>query len=142
MIKRLTDFLKENNEYECKIDGKKLKFTFKSSDIPMVLFEYKGKKYHIDTLLNVESEIEDILESDDIEIRFCEECGKPMDKGYTVDGGFYYCCEECFEPTMDRDYGQGNWRGTEEINIRDGFYEYLEDGDWIATALYYTKWND
>ena len=30
------------------------------------------------------------------EERICSACGKPMNKGYCIEGGMeYYCCDEC-----------------------------------------------
>lgn len=77
----------------------------------------------------------------EMEIRFCEECGKPYDRGFTAENGDWYCCEECFESTMDRDYGRGNWRAAKEEGAYGGWYETLRDGRWEDTGIYWTDWN-
>ena len=91
----------------------------------------------------IDEELQDYLESKyGLEIRFCEVCGKPYDKGYMVDGGFWYCCEDCFEAAMDNDYGKGKWRASEEEGADGGWYEYLNDEDeWEDTGIFYTEWN-
>lgn len=77
------------------------------------------------------------------EFRTCDYCGQPMSEGYTVDGGCWYCCDECFEPMMKRDYklgyrpnehdDDGGWCG--------GYWDYKsEDGEWYDTGIYYTDW--
>ena len=91
---------------------------------------------------DTESLIQEILEDEyKTEIRFCEECGKPYDAGYMAGDGEYYCCEECFEPMMDRDYGKGKWRPTEDEGCFGGFYEYFGGDFWEDTGIFYTEWN-
>ena len=100
------------------------------------------KEYIIDAFITSEYEIRDILETmHKTEIRFCEECGKPYDKGFIAGDGDWYCCEDCFEDVMNRDYGQGKWRATDEEGRYGGFYEYLDENEWIDTGIYYTEWN-
>lgn len=150
-MKTVIDYLKEHGKFETGIsqyrEGKIKNFT--------VLIELKKDKIHvkckddnscieetIDINDDVEHAISDILKAYKLEIRFCEECGKPYDAGYTVDGGFWYCCEDCFESTMDRDYGKGKWRGTDKEGEWGGFYEALNEFDeWQDTGIYYTEWN-
>ena len=93
----------------------------------------------------MEMRIRDFLESRGIEIRFCEECGKPMTRGYTTDCGDWYCCEECFEDVMNHLHGPENWRDTDEEGEQGGFYQCLDGGDcgeWIDTGIFWTDWND
>ena len=100
------------------------------------------KEYIIDAFITSEYEIRDILETmHKTEIRFCEECGKPYDKGFIAGDGDWYCCEDCFEDVMNRDYVQGKWRATDEEGHYGGFYEYLDEDEWIDTGIYYTEWN-
>ena len=92
-------------------------------------------------------DIEDVLQEylyykHKLEVRFCEECGRPYDKGYTIDGGFWYCCEDCFNTAMDSHYGADKWRASQEEGADGGWYEYLNDeGKWEDTGVYYTEWN-
>ena len=62
---------------------------------------------------------------------------------YKIEGdGDWYCCEECFEGAMNRDYGEGKWRATNKEGAYGGFYEYLNDGDeWEDTGIFWTEWN-
>ena len=75
-------------------------------------------------------------------VRFCEKCGKPMQEGYTDECGGFYICTDCFEESMDSDYGKGNWRETEDENSMGGYYEYREseDGPWEADPSFWTDW--
>jgi hypothetical protein len=93
-------------------------------------------------IYGAEEFIEDVLSAHKIEVRFCEECGKPYDAGYIAGDGDWYCCEDCFEGVMNRDYGEGKWRGTDEEGYYGGYYEHLEDdGEWEDTGIYWTEWN-
>ena len=63
--------------------------------------------------------------------------------GCIAGDGWWYCCEECFETTMDNDYGKGKWRATKEEGKFGGFYEALNDeGIWEDTCIFWTQWND
>ena len=43
---------------------------------------------------------------------------------------------------MNKAYGKGKWRGTDEEGYYGGFYEYLQDdGEWEDTGVFYTEWN-
>ena len=102
-----------------------------------------GKEYIIDILkVTPEYEIQDILaEKHKTEVRFCEECGKPYDKGFIAGDGDWYSCEDCFEDAMNRVCGEGKWRPTEDEGCYGGFYEQLDGDEWIDTSVYYTEWN-
>ena len=138
-MKTVMDYLKEHKRYEHDAMGRNFILELREGDVFLKLNE---EEWLVDGENGQEIEvcIQDILEENKIEIRFCEICGKPFDYGYTVDGGFWYCCEDCFEPTMDNDYGKGNWRGTDEEGDNGGFYEYLSDGEWEDTGVYWTEW--
>lgn len=77
------------------------------------------------------------------EFRTCGECGRPMVQGFTVEGGGWYCCEDCFgDGLMDRDY-PGGWReNAHEDDPRwcGGYYDYKHDGEWHDTGIFYTEW--
>ena len=134
----------------------------------MEIFQYrKGKPEHFDVLMElrengvyvkcdnndsciaktvefsdwVESDIQDLLNFFQLEIRFCEECGKPYDAGFMAGDGDWYCCEDCFDDAMNTAYGVGNWRATEEPGEYDGFYEAFGNGVWEDTGIFYTEWN-
>jgi hypothetical protein len=42
---------------------------------------------------------------------------------------------------MDKKYGKGQWRSTDEPGEYDGFYEAFENGMWEDTGIFYTEWN-
>lgn len=105
-------------------DIEKIEFTFEDAD-------------------DLECKCEDIL---GLELRFCDVCGKPMNKGYTDDCADFYNCEDCFPKEMDRYYGNDNWReykdGYDDCNSLGGRYEYfdLETREWEDEPSYYTEW--
>ena len=77
------------------------------------------------------------------EFRICQYCGQPMIQGYTVEGGFWYCCEKCFGGMLESDYPNG-WRVNDhddDPHWIDGYYDYKDDeGNWHDTGIFYTEW--
>lgn len=137
-MKTIVDYLIEHKEYEHDFKGREFKLELLG---PNIILTHNGKQYLVEQSDDSEYIIQEILEDNKIEIRFCEECGKPFDAGFVADGGFWYCCEDCFDGAMDESYGKGKWRGTEEEGDYGGFYEYLnDDGEWEDTSIYYTEW--
>ena len=137
-MKTIVDYLKKNKRYEHDVIGRD--FTLELWGVNIMLTHNKNS-YLIDQSIESESIIQHILEESGIEIRFCEECGKPFDAGFMVDGGFWYCCEDCFNDAMDKSYGKGKWRGVDEEGDNGGFYECQEvDGSWEDTGIFYTEW--
>ena len=78
--------------------------------------------------------------------RECDVCGKQIFTGFTDDWVDFYCCEECFQTYMNREYGEGNWKSTggEEEGENGGFYAATADGGktWFDTGAYWTEWED
>ena len=77
------------------------------------------------------------------EFRTCDYCHKPMIDGFTVEGGGWYCCEDCFEPIMKRDYPNGYKPNDHDDDPYwcDGMWDYLDDdGKWRDTGIFYTEW--
>lgn len=76
--------------------------------------------------------------------RICDICGQKITKGFTDDEGDFYNCESCFTKDMNERYGEGNWRAYKsedgDCNEVNGFYEYLENGEWKPEPSYYTEW--
>ncbi len=139
-MKTVVDYLKENKQYIHDVMDAYFELELIEDEIKL---KYDGKEWLIDTQIGVhaEEDIEYILEQHGIEIRFCETCGSPIDQGFTTDESGWYCCEDCFEKTMDEDYGKGKWRASEDEGIDGGFYERQdEDGEWEDTGIYYTEW--
>lgn len=145
MRKYITDYLKAHGEYaySSETNGN---FTLKlNADHIQFSFDTGwGREASICIPINQkELDIEDIissmLERADTEIRFCEHCGKPIDRGFTIDEGGWYCCEDCFEDDMNEYYGEGKWRRTE---TGSGYYEHYNENfkDWWNTGIYYTEW--
>lgn len=140
-MKTILDYLNEHKRYEHDAMGRNFIVEIRENDIYLTLNE-EVWLIEGDTGSELEYCIQDILEENKIEIRFCEVCGKPMDYGYTVDDGGWYCCEECFEPAMDDEYGKRNWRVTDEAGEQGGYYEYMNmyNCEWKDTGIYYTEW--
>ena len=139
-MKTVVDYLKKNKKYEHDVMDADFELELEGDIIKLRCNE---EEWSISTTSGVDAEydIQEILEEHEIEIRFCEICGIPMDQGYTTDCGGWYCCEDCFEGAMDEDYGKGKWRGTDEDGIDGGFYEALdEDDEWEDTGVYWTQW--
>ena len=103
-----------------------------------------GNKTYYPAHACIDEELQQYLyDKDKTEIRFCEECGIPYDKGFIAGDGDWYCCEDCFETAMNSYYGIGKWRPSEEEGYYGGWYEYLNDHEkWEDTSIYYTEWND
>ena len=139
-MKTILDYLKENGKYTHDVENKDFTLELEGK---VVVLKYHEHEWWIAAHFSkhVEDEVIFLLDENfGIEIRFCETCGCPMDYGYTVDDGSFYCCEECFEPTMDKTYGKENWRSTEHSGANGGYYEYLNNGEWEDTGIYYTEW--
>lgn len=70
----------------------------------------------------------------------CDDCGFPMEAGYT-DGLTYFGCKEELETHMDDFYGEENWR--EEPTGDKGYsYEYRDSNDspWEEERSHYIEW--
>ena len=142
-MKTIIDYLIQNKIYEEEIRGYNVKLELSDKYIVMQVDDYPEDLIKINGDVGPDTEIKYILEEDyNTEIRFCEVCGKPFDAGFIAGDGDWYCCEECFESAMDKDYGKGNWRPTDEEGEYGGFYEFLgRDGEWQDTGIYWTEWN-
>lgn len=142
-MKTVVDYLQANKTYEEEIAGYNVKLKLVGESI--VLQVDDDREYLIDASgeTNAEYEIQDILyDNYGAEIRFCEVCGIPYDMGFIAGDGDWYCCQNCFDAVMDKDYGEEGWRVTDEEGEYGGYYEYRNaDGEWIDTGIYYTEWN-
>jgi hypothetical protein len=140
-MKTVIDYLKEHGKYEHDFQGRDFELELVGERI--LLKRENGKEHIIDANQKgyyIEIAIQDILELDGIEIRFCEECGTPFDAGFMANDGGWYSCEECFESAMDRTYGKGKWRPSEYEGAYGGWYEYLDEDEWEDTSIFYTEW--
>jgi hypothetical protein len=140
IMKDVVDYLKKHKQYKHDVMGRDFELEL---DGNVITLRFHGHEWWIAVKPNENPEyvIQDILEDEyKIEIRFCEECGKPFDAGFMAGDGDWYCCEECFESSMDESYGKGNWRGTDEEGVCGGFYEHLNDDEWLDTGVFYTEW--
>lgn len=139
-MKTVIEYLKEHGKYEHDFEGRAFELELKEDKI---LLGCKGKWMVINAEQEgyiIEDEITEFLEDNHIEIRFCEECGKPFDAGFIAGDGDWYCCEECFDGAMDTTYGKGKWRPSEEEGENGGWYESLDGDEWVDTSIYYTEW--
>ena len=135
------DYLKKHKKYEHDFQGRDFELELNDDQILLgcngdwVIINAEQKGW------TIENDIRAILEDDyGIEIRFCEECGKPFDAGFIAGDGDWYCCEECFEGAMDTTYGKGKWRPSEDEGENGGWYEAFEVDEWVDTSIYYTEW--
>ena len=136
-MKTIIDYLKEHGKYEHDAIGRAFDIELIGNHI---LLKYNENTLIFDIGLIVEAEIQEALEECGIEIRFCEECGKPFDAGFMADDGSWYSCEECFEDAMDKTYGKGMWRASEEEGEYGGWYENFDGEEWVDTSVFYTEW--
>ena len=86
-----------------------------------------------------------IVYADESEMTFCDYCGKPVILGMTDDLGDCHVHEECFDNYMNKTYGKGKWKPTEdrEEDEYGGYYLFLNDKDeWEGTGIFYTEWYD
>ena len=102
-------------------------------DVKKVLSEHGGEKIDIIAKIENRSGVMNIKE-------ICEECGKPFDAGFIGGDGDWYCCGSCFDDAMDKTYGEGKWRPTDEEGEYGGFYENFDGDEWVDTSIYYTEW--
>ena len=139
-MKTIVDYLKEHGKYEHDVQGRAFELILKGNQI---LLNYLDGWAVINAEQEgyiVENSIAEILEDHKIEIRFCEECGKPFDAGFIAGDGDWYCCGSCFNDAMDKTYGEGKWRPTDEEGEYGGFYESFNGNVWEDTSIYYTEW--
>ena len=140
-MKTVLDYLKEHKRYEHDVQGRAFELELTDKNIEL---RVNDKCYVVSpkqTGYEIEEIVQEVLEEYKINIRFCEECGKPFDAGYTAGNGDWYCCEDCFVDAMDKNCGKGKWRPTNNEDQYGGFYEALEEDGWIDTGIYYTEWN-
>lgn len=140
-MKTVVDYLQANKKYEHDFQGRAFELELTDKDIELGC---NNEVYSImlsQTGYEVEDIIQTILEEDHkIAIRFCEECGTPFDAGFMAGDGDWYSCEDCFNDAMDRTYGKGNWRSSEDEGENGGWYEYLDEDKWEDTGIFYTEW--
>lgn len=139
-MKTVVDYLKEHGKYEHDFEGRAFELILKGNQI---LLNHNDGWAVIKTDLDdyeIEDAIAEILEDHHVEIRFCEECGKPFDAGFIAGDGDWYCCEDCFDGAMDQTYGKGKWRPSENEGENGGYYESLDGDEWVDTSIYYTEW--
>lgn len=140
-MKTVLDYLKEHGKYEHDVKGRAFKLELIGERI--LLTRENGKEHVIDANQkgwDIAIDIQGILEHDKIEIRFCEECGKPFDAGFIAGDGDWYCCGSCFDEAMDKTYGEDKWRPTDEEGEYGGYYESFDGNIWVDTSIYYTEW--
>ena len=139
-MKTIVDYLKEHGKYVHDFEGRAFELILKGNQI---LLNHAEGWAVIKTDLEdyeIENAIEEILEDHKIQIRFCEECGKPFDAGFIAGDGDWYCCEDCFDGAMDQTYGKGKWRPSDNEGENGGWYEVLNEDEWEDTGIFYTEW--
>lgn len=139
-MKTVIDYLKEHGKYVHNFKGRAFEIVLHKDK---VMLGCESEWIAIDAEQDgyvIENEITELLEDKHIEIRFCEECGKPFDAGFIAGDGDWYCCEDCFDVSMNETYGVGKWRPSEEEGVAGGWYEHLDGNEWLDTGVYYTEW--
>ena len=137
MVKRLIDYLKVNNFEGC-IGKYSIEIMLHEGKV-ILLCDHDEYVLEPDSS-TLEVEIQDIMyDNYETEIRFCEECGIPYDAGYMAGCGDWYCCEECFEPAMNKYYKK--WKVNDSEGVYGGFYSEWNGTEWEDTGIYYTEWN-
>ena len=137
-MKTIKDYLEKNGSFKTYLKDREVGFTLCED---YIIVEVDDKVAADIYELKTEMEIQDMLyDNYDVEVRFCEECGKPFDAGFTAENGDWYCCEYCFNEVMDRDYGKGKWRASDGEGYYGGWYEYLDGDEWEDTGIFYTEW--
>ena len=139
-MKTIVDYLKANKKFEGIIGNATIKLEM-FEDLMVMTCDTHIHTCKVYDYSYAEELVINVLENRSIEVRFCEECGKPYDAGYIAGDGDWYCCEDCLKTAMDRDYGEGKWRGTEEEGCYGGYYEHFDGNEWEDTGIYYTEWN-
>lgn len=139
-MEKLISFLKTmpNNKYILRVLGEdEISFTYLNDCDGNVLVIIPRES----EIFNNMNDMDDWLSSEhDIEIRFCDRCGKPFDVGYTSEETSMYCCEECFDDYMDETYGKDKWKEVDD-DFCNGYYMYLDDtNNWDGTGIYWTEW--
>ena len=141
-MKTIVDYLIKKQTYEHNVLGRDFTLMLEGK---VITLKYHGHEWWVTTNKpgqEIECIIQDILEECGIEIRFCDECGKPFGEGFMMEDGCWYICDDCFEAAMNAEYGEGKWRATDEEGAYGGFYEHLNDGDeWEDTGIFWTEWN-
>ena len=140
-MKTVVDYLKEHGKYEHDFQGRDFVLELTDKDIKLRCKDDIYSMLPEQTGYEIEMMIQTVLEEDhEIEIRFCEECGKPFDAGFIAGDGDWYCCEECFDDAMNTTYGEGKWRPTKDEGEYGGYYESFDGDEWVDTSIYYTEW--
>ena len=141
-MKTILDFLMENGEYANAIGNIDVTWTPNFGYITMCVNETDSYEIEAENPFEFQNQIQDILyDKYKTEVRFCEECGKPFDRGFMADDGGWYSCEDCFESAMDKCYGKEKWRPTDTEGSYGGYYEALDGDEWEDTSIFYTEWN-
>ena len=139
-MKTIIDYLQEHKTYKHDVIGREFELKLYGH---LLTISFDGNKWCIDIRQDphVDWTVRDVFERKcKIEIRFCEECGKPIDEGFLIDDGSFYSCEDCFEVTMDKRYGKDNWRATDQEGEWGGYYECMYNGVWEDTGIFWTQW--
>lgn len=141
MMKTILDYLNKYGKYEHDFKGRAFDVELKNRGI---LFCCNGEGIVIDAKQDggvIENDIRAILEDKyGIQIRFCEECGKPFDAGFIAGDGDWYCCGDCFDDAMNTTYGKDKWRPSKHEGEYGGWYEHLDGDEWTDTSIFYTEW--
>lgn len=142
IMKTILDYLADNGETTVIIGVHKIRFEPCFGSITVHVDGAKQYDIGVDEAEIAQNEIQEILyENHQTEIRFCEECGKPIDEGFMAGDGDWYCCDDCFENAMNETYGKGKWRATKAEGPSGGYYVCFDGKEWEDTGIFWTSWN-
>ena len=144
-MKTIRDFLENNKKpYKLTYPDGFMKFFINNNKMYVKGYNSKEDITAIFSFIGECDLIDSCAEILKFEVRICDYCGCPMNKGYTDDDTDFYNCEECFPKNMDERYGKGNWRDykseDDDCNYKGGYYEYLNNNKWLPEPSYYTDW--
>lgn len=98
---------------------------------------------------NIEDRIIDELHDEDKQlfkdnIRICSECGKPIDRGYVINGNIYLHSKTEFVLYMNKMFGKDGWNIIEKNDEDSCKLSYVikdENGCWVECKdIYWAVW--
>jgi hypothetical protein len=120
------------------------------AEVPVESKLYSGLLWDMDVSLNedIKKLFDDPRSMDWDEIRFCSECGEPMEEGYLLYGGdSYYCSDDCLFKNHTKDewramYAGYDYTDPEDLELVRGMTdeEVSAEGSENMETTCYTQW--
>lgn len=113
-------FIYEGQVLTVELQGNELSIKIDTHDSPVTVYEGDFALENVSWLDSIRSNILEVLSG---HIHICAECGKPINRGYSIDGTEWYCSIKCLQNNCSAE----EW----EKNIGDGkkvkYEEWEED---------------